>query len=66
MPIKITGVLKEDEVHKLFSNVETLPPIHKEVLDKLLDNNYTKNGEFVGEIFKSMVFFDILFFVLIW
>ncbi|KAH3759821.1 calmodulin-binding protein [Pelomyxa schiedti] len=54
IPLKSSQVLREDEINKLFSNFEMLLPIHKEVLDKLWDNTATNNGEYVGDIFKSM------------
>eukprot|EP00727_Mastigamoeba_balamuthi_P010306 m51a1_g5899 putative phosphoribulokinase uridine kinase family protein (1154) ;mRNA; f:552325-557990 len=37
MPIRFTHVLDDEQVAQLFSNVEMLSPVHKEVLEKLRD-----------------------------
>ena len=53
-PIRLTGILSQDQVAGIFSNVETLEPVHRELLQKLTDEDYTKGGEYIGEAFKTM------------
>eukprot|EP01105_Mastigella_eilhardi_P028793 TRINITY_DN974_c0_g1_i15.p1 TRINITY_DN974_c0_g1~~TRINITY_DN974_c0_g1_i15.p1 ORF type:complete len:557 (-),score=166.34 TRINITY_DN974_c0_g1_i15:706-2376(-) len=57
LPMRVTHTLREDEIARLYSNVELLYPIHKELLDKLMQSveNKDPGGHIlVGDIFKAM------------
>lgn len=53
-PIKLTGILNQEQVDGIFSNIEMLEPVHSELLQKLTDDEYTKGGEYIGEAFKTI------------
>ena len=53
-PIKMTGILNQEQVNGIFSNVETIEPVHQELIKNLTDDDYTKGGEYIGEAFKKM------------
>lgn len=53
-PIKMTGILNPEQVNGIFSNVETIEPVHQELIKNLTDDDYTKGGEYIGEAFKKM------------